>query len=50
MVSLYESIDNTAFLNNIATNAMAWYDEHLAPAAVARQITDEVLRIVEEAG
>ncbi len=48
MVSSYESIDDTSFLDTIATNAMAWYDQHLAPAAVARQITDEVLRIMEE--
>ena len=40
-----EVIDDTAFLDTIATNAMAWYDQHLAPAAVAGQITDEVLRI-----
>ena len=43
-----EVIDDTAFLDTIATNAMAWYDQHLAPAAVARQISDEVLRIMEE--
>ncbi len=45
-----EVIDDTAFLDTIATNAATWYDEHLAPRAVARQITDEVLRIMEEAG
>ena len=45
-----EVIDDTAFLDTIATNAMAWYDQHLAPRAVARQIADEVLRIMEEAG
>ena len=27
---------------------MAWYDQHLAPVVVARQIADEVLRIMEE--
>jgi hypothetical protein len=45
-----EVIDDTAFLDTIATNAMAWYDQHLAPAAVAEQIADEVFRIMEEAG
>ena len=40
--------DDTAFLDTIATNAMAWYDQHLTPAAVAEQIADEVLRIMEE--
>ncbi len=42
-----EVVDDTAFLDIIATNAMAWYDQHLAPAVVAEQIADEVLRIDE---
>lgn len=43
-----EVINDTAFLDAVAANAMSWYDAHLAPRAVAEQVVREARAILED--